>query len=134
MVKSIAENLKQLKKVKKEEALKKEFAGKNVNFATSEEDESYVRIGDLLIATGTETNGVITSNLKWDHVPSGYHAEYVPEMTTNFTSSNTAAVQLTSAHGTDLGNFQITGASGSNITIDNPNGNVIAIGMTWGTF
>lgn len=107
---------------------------KNVNFATSEEDEPYVRIGDLLIATGTETNGVITSNLKWDHVPSGYHADYVPEMTTDFTSGNTADIQLTSAHGTDLGNFQITGATGSNITISNPNGNVIAIGMTWGTF
>ena len=28
-------------------------------------------VGDLLIANGTETNGVITSNLKWDYVPSG---------------------------------------------------------------
>jgi hypothetical protein len=28
-------------------------------------------IGDLLIATGTETNGVISSNLIWTYVPSG---------------------------------------------------------------
>ena len=29
------------------------------------------KVGDLLIATGTEVNGVITSNLKWSYVPSG---------------------------------------------------------------
>lgn len=31
-------------------------------------------VGDLLIATGTETNGVITSNLEWTYIPTGDNA------------------------------------------------------------
>lgn len=34
-------------------------------------DSHECEIGDLLIATGTETNGVITSGLTWTYVPSG---------------------------------------------------------------
>jgi hypothetical protein len=101
-----------------------------------------VHAGDLLIAKGTETNDIITSGLTWDHIPSGYHAEYVPEMTTVFENKNgvvSASVKLTSAHaatGTtgDLGAFTVVGADGSAITVHNNSNNTIAIGMTWGTF
>jgi hypothetical protein len=34
-------------------------------------NDGKAEIGDLFIATGTEANGVITSNLKWIYVPSG---------------------------------------------------------------
>jgi hypothetical protein len=120
--------------------LKSEFT--NVNFDASTSEDAMIHTGDLLIATGTETDGVITSNLAWDHIPSGYHADYVPEMSTAFESRDgvvSAVVNLTSAHAAtdvtgDLGKFTVTGATGSAITIANGGNNAISIGMTWGTF
>lgn len=112
-----------------------------VNFDPSTSEDAMIHVGDLLIATGTEANGVIGADLKWDHVPSGYHADYTPTMETSVVTRDevtTAQVKLTSAHAADgvtgdLGNFQISGAAGSAVTISGA-GNSIAIGMTWGTF
>ena len=53
-----------------------------------------VAIGDLLIANGTETNGVLSS-VTWDHVPSGYVADYNPSLTTAATSTNLKDGQAT---------------------------------------
>lgn len=99
-----------------------------------------VNIGDLLIAGGTEgTDGVITADtLTWDHVPSGYVADYNPELDAT-ASEGVASIALTSAHAEDgvtgdLGSFQISGATGSNVSVSIAEGNNIAIGMTWGTF
>lgn len=123
--------------------LKTDFSQVTVNWATTStnpNDEYYVRAGDLFIATGTEgTDGKITAaTLKWDHIPAGYNADYVPTMSTSITNG-VANVQLTSAHAAsnekgDLGNFQISGATGSAVSISVAAGNNIAIGMTWGTF
>jgi hypothetical protein len=112
-----------------------------VNFDPSTAEDAMIHVGDLLIATGTETDGVIGADLKWDHVPSGYHADYTPTMDTAITTRDdvtTAQVKLTSAHAADgvtgdLGTFQLSGAAGSAVTISGA-GNSIAIGMTWGTF
>lgn len=99
-----------------------------------------VFIGDLLIASGDEAEGVITENLVWNHVPSGYVADYNPKMKlVHVAKSNTVDVNLTSAHAEsetagDLGDFQISGAEGSAVTVSVASGNNIAIGMTWGTF
>ena len=99
-----------------------------------------VNIGDLLIASGTEENGVITTaTLTWDHVPSGYVANYNPTLSTVTSATNVVDVNLTSAHaaeGTsgDLGDFQISADTGSAVTVRVSEGNNIAIGMTWGTF
>ena len=99
-----------------------------------------VNIGDLLIASGTEENGVITAaTLAWDHVPSGYVANYNPTLSTVTSATNVVDVNLTSAHaaeGTsgDLGDFQISADAGSAVTVRVSEGNNIAIGMTWGTF
>lgn len=99
-----------------------------------------VNIGDLLIAGGTEgTDGKITvDTLTWDHVPSGYVANYNPELAAAMTN-NVANVTLTSAHASqgvtgDLGSFQISGAANSNVSVSIVEGKNIAIGMTWGTF
>lgn len=117
------------------------FAEGSVIWATvsnQPKDELYVRAGDLFIATGDEgTDGNIT-NLKWDHVPAGYNADYVPTMA-SAVDSGVATVKLTSAHAAegetgDLGSFQISAAEGSAVTIAAAAGNNIAIGMTWGTF
>ncbi len=125
------------------EILKTDFSGVTVNWATTSttpKDEYYVRAGDLFIATGTEgTDGKITAaSLKWDHVPAGYNADYVPTMSTSI-SDGVANVQLTSAHAAtnekgDLGAFQVSAAAGSAVSISIAAGNNIAIGMTWGTF
>lgn len=125
------------------EILKTDFTGVTVNWATTSttpKDEYYVRAGDLFIATGTEgTDGKITAaTLKWDHVPAGYNADYVPTMSTSI-SNGVANVQLTSAHAAtnekgDLGAFQVSAAAGSAVSISIAAGNNIAIGMTWGTF
>lgn len=45
--------------------------------------------GDLLIATGTETNGVITSGLTWTYVPSGDDTD------THYTISNNNSTTIT---------------------------------------
>ena len=109
-----------------------------VNFGTPA-SETNIRIGDLLVATGTESSGVITAaTLKWDHIPSGYHADYVPTMTAT-SLTNGAEIKLTSAHAAsnaqgDLGKFQISAASGSAVTVAQTTGNNIAIGMSWGQF
>lgn len=100
-----------------------------------------VNIGDLLIARGTEENGIITSaTLDWDHVPSGYVANYNPELELESNSTNNVAtVRLTSAHADeqssgDLGAFNIAGATNSAISVTVDENNTVAIGMTWGTF
>lgn len=96
-----------------------------------------INIGDLLVATGKEDNGIISSDtLVWDHIPSGYQADYNPSLGTSV-SNNIATVTLTSAHapdGTagDLGKFNIFTQTDS-IEI-NPVEENICINMIWGTF
>ena len=100
-----------------------------------------VKIGDLLIANGTEgEDGFIPSaSVTWDHVESGYVADYNPKMTgTSITGG--VKVDLTSgvaAEGTagDLGSVQIIGKDGVQITTTAVGKDtVIQIGMTWGSF
>jgi hypothetical protein len=94
----------------------------------------------LFIATGDEgTDGKITAaTLEWDHIPAGYNADYVPVMTTTITN-NIVNVELTSAHAADnetgdLGEFQVSAAEGSAVSVSLGAGSNIVIGMTWGTF
>lgn len=120
--------------------LKSSFDSEKVNFATAHEDELYVRTGDLFIATGTEgEDGFITeATLKWDHIPSGYNADYVPELGMSWSSSG-AEIQLTSAHAAsnekgDLGAFQLVADANSAIKLSNPSGSVISISIEWESF
>ena len=120
--------------------LKSSFNSEKVNFATAHEDELYVRTGDLFIATGTEDDdGFITeATLKWDHIPSGYNADYVPELGMSWSGSG-AEIQLTSAHAAsnekgDLGAFQLVADANSAIKLSNPSGSVISIGIEWESF
>jgi hypothetical protein len=72
---------------------------------------SSVNIGDLLIASGTEIDGIISADtLRWDHVPSGYVANYNPKLSTAAPTTNVVDINLTSAHAADgitgdLGDF-----------------------------
>lgn len=109
-----------------------------------------VYIGDLLIATGTETNGVITSDLKWDHIPSGYVADYNPKFslsgadtsgTGGVDSNNEVSINLTSGAASatgDLGKiaFKTNGDSAIRITATNTASNAasLTLSLAWGTF
>lgn len=125
------------------EDIKKADFSANINWATTSgnpNDDVYVRAGDLFIATGYEgTDGKITAaTLEWDHIPAGYNADYVPVMTTTITN-NIVNVELTSAHAADnetgdLGEFQVSAAEGSAVSVSLGAGSNIVIGMTWGTF
>lgn len=66
-------------------------------------------VGDILIATGTETDGVITSGLTWTYVPSGDDTDTQYDLSTNGTKITLTNRGLTSdkdevelAAGTDL--------------------------------
>lgn len=105
--------------------------------------DSYIRIGDLLIATGTEgPDGYISSDtLKWTHISAGYRADYVPELSANSVKNNDnvvlgAEIKLTSAHANDgTGDLGIVSVVSNNesLTVD-ADSNAIKIGMVWGTF
>ena len=97
-------------------------------------DDKVVRIGDLLIADGTETNGILTT-VEWEHVPSGYTADYNPELqvATPEGSTNSANINLISGVETSLGSVTLSAAENSAVTVA-ASGTNIAIGMAWGTF
>lgn len=83
--------------------------------------------GDLLVASGTETNGVLTS-ITWNHVETGYNADHQPSLTV---SGN--VISLTSAvTGDNLGEITIASAT-ENLTVST-SGTTISINMEWGSF
>ena len=105
--------------------------------------DPFIRIGDLLIATGEEneeTGFIKEGELIWTHIPSGYYAEYVPELKiAEVANSNSARVNLFSAHSDktgegDLGKFLISGQAETPITVTVNANSEIQIGMEWGTF
>lgn len=125
-------------------------------FVIGEDDNAkLVHIGDLLIASGTEVDGVeveidgetvilngVITDIDWQHVPSGYVADYNPEMAVTV-SDNIAQIKLTSgvnkddenaANDGDLGIISIEADANSSLTITtNESGNVV-MSMVWGSF
>lgn len=108
--------------------------------------ENMVYIGDLLIATGKEVDGVIpTDNIVWEHVPSGYRADYVPKytLTDGSDADKSVTLNLTSAHAAsdvsgDLGKVTFSVAQDSAITLTSTNTadgvGSISIGLAWESF
>lgn len=112
------------------------------------DDAILVHVGDLLIASGTETDGKLT-DVEWKHIPSGYVADYNPEMSVADNGSNNISVKLTSGvnkddtdvtNDGDLGAVNFTAAEGSAVTITaipSTSANVasvVSIGMEWSSF
>ena len=89
--------------------------------------------GDLLIATGTETAGAISGNLKWVHVKSGYVAEHEAHLTVAEVTDNKVVAASLSSHvnplSGDLGKLTLK-AVNENMTIDVVNG-VVEINNVW---
>lgn len=89
-----------------------------------------VYVGDLLIANGEEVDNVITSELTWDVVRTGYNSTKDPKLTINDNS-----LELQNAAGGSLGNIKVVGAADSNITVSfDSSSNTLTVGMEWGTF
>lgn len=126
--------------------------GSGVTINWHDTTDKVLRIGDLLIANGTEntantgdTAGKITSNLTWDHIPSGYVADYNPHLaadsgdTLDNTNTNvggprtTAVMTLTKGDDTvDTINF-ITLDNNDSLKVSGDN-NTIQFSLEWGSF
>lgn len=119
-------------------------AAEGVTIVFADEDDQVVHIGDLLIAQGNETAGVITSGLQWLQIPSGYVADYNPALAV-VDGVNSATINLTSGaykDGTNLGSNVSAGDLGA-VTLQGDidsaikveaSGNQVTISMAWGTF
>ena len=83
--------------------------------------------GDLLVATGTEENGVITSGLAWNHVRTGYVDAHEASL-----SGVDNKIKLTSHLGADLGQVEFASAN-ENLKVSVAN-NKVTVGLEWGTF
>ena len=77
-------------------------------------------VGDLLIAIGTETDGVITSGLTWTYVPSGDDVDSQYELVV---ANNTATLKNTVTKD-EVG--AVTIAAGNDVTV-NTSGNTITV-------
>lgn len=85
--------------------------------------------GDLLIASGTEIDGVIAEGLvKWNHVETGYIHQHEASLTGEENS-----IRLRSHLNADLGTIQFVADANSNVSVSVANDKV-TIGMVWGTF
>lgn len=71
--------------------------------------------GDLLIATGTESNGVITSGLKWSYVPAGDDAERDTTYTWTGTAATNKKVLQTVGAG-EAGSWQLTAGTAMTVS------------------
>ena len=126
--------------------------GSGITINWHDSSDKVLRIGDLLIANGTEdttntgtTAGKIISDLIWDHIPSGYVADYNPHLAadsgTPLTNTNTniggsrttAAMTLTKGDDTvDTINF-ITLDNNVSLKVSGDN-NTIQFSLEWGSF
>lgn len=86
--------------------------------------------GDLLVANGTESNGVITGTIQWQHVPTGYRTAHNPEL-----KGANNAITLTSLQGAgvSLGSVAFEAVANSSTTVSVAD-NKVTIGMEWGSF
>ena len=106
---------------------------------TQGEDEIQVYIGDLLIASGTEDDDGSLTSVNWKHVPSGYVADYNPEMIVTG-ATNSAVIKLLSGvakddeeNTEDLGKFILTANANSALTLTT-SADTVTISMAWGEF
>lgn len=78
------------------------------------------KIGDLLIATGTETNGIITSGLAWTYVPSGDDTD------THYTigNNNSTTITLKPTVGSDTTSVTLAAKDENPITVTGSAGKI----------
>lgn len=108
-----------------------DFTGATFETATKVELDKGTRIGDMFIAKGTETNGVIGNDLTWTYIPSGNDsaAEYTYSAVLD-TTNNSIAIK--NQNQTIISKLQLK--AGNNITlgsaIDQNNNNTLITTIT----
>lgn len=105
--------------------------------ATFTENDVTYYAGDLLVATGTEVNGLIVSDLAWNHVETGYIESHNSKLSvTDNTVKLTSFAAGANAQG-DLGTVQFKAADNTNLVVNTTtagiNG-VVTLSMEWGSF
>lgn len=90
--------------------------------------EVAVYVGDLLVAKGIEEDNIITSNLDWDVVATGYNSTKDPKLAI---ADNTVTLQ-NAANGS-LGAVTFAAAEGSSLTVTTSE-NTITYSLEWGEF
>lgn len=87
-----------------------DFVGSTVNYLGS----NTTRIGDMLIATGTEgTDGTITSNLEWTYIPSGNDdLDFATYHGVADTANHALSLQDATGSGTDIAKITLTAGDG----------------------
>lgn len=86
--------------------------------------------GDLLVANGDEVNGVITANLEWQHVPTGYRQAHNPLL---IGANNAIELKALQGAGDSLGKITFAAEADSAVTVAVA-GNAVTVGMEWGSF
>jgi hypothetical protein len=82
--------------------------------------------GDLFIAFGDETNGVITANLSWTHVKTGYDASLDQKLT-----GADNKIKLSTGTGVAGTEVAFTATGSASVEVKN---NTVTIGMVWEDF
>ena len=98
-----------------------------------------IHIGDLLVANAAANKKegadgyLAAADIVWDHIPSGYVADYNPDLTVAHTAnSNVVDINLVSAHDSVLGDFQISAdKTTSPIRVAVEDGTNIVLSMAW---
>lgn len=90
--------------------------------------------GDLLIAKGDETgegeSAVITSNLSWDRVITGYDASLLPSL-----KANENSIVLNDYADNYISSVQLTSDTANSVSITtNEDNNIINLSIEWGSF
>lgn len=92
--------------------------------------------GDLLVANGTEVNDVISGTIEWQHVPTGYRTAHNPLL---IGANNAIELKELQGAGNSLGKINFVtpvdekGDPTTSATVSVA-GNVVTIGMEWGSF
>jgi hypothetical protein len=89
--------------------------------------------GDLLVASGTEENGIITGEVTWTHVQTGYSTAFDQTLEVeDATEGNAVAINLKS-HAGVVGTSVAMASANEGLTIDVVD-DVITFNMVWGSF
>lgn len=109
------------------------FAGAQFTSATGAIlNDSVTRVGDMVIAKGTETNGKITSNLEWVYVPAGNDSlDAVTYSSTIDTATHT--INISPAVGNDLAEIALS-AGNDIVLVSSTTGSRIATEISHATY
>ena len=91
-----------------------QFTGANFNPTTIASMSTGTKVGDMLIARGTEVNGVITSDLEWTYIPAGNDSLADVTYEATVTTANNS-LELHNERGASIAQIQLV--AGTDVSI-----------------